>query len=203
MIEAARTVFAEKGYAHATIEEVAHRAEFGKGTVYNYFEGGKEDLLVAVLDEIYDRLCLLIETSLSAPAATPAAFRKVFQAFVERFFDFYADDPHVFIILAKEARQFLFSTDQSTSQYLIRQNRRVVEALMGPIEKAQQAGLLKAFPVDAVAHAILGNLNGSQMHLCMSPADCSDSEMAAREASEFICAMLMDGLLNDERPDAH
>ncbi|GIV59650.1 MAG: hypothetical protein KatS3mg043_0739 [Rhodothermaceae bacterium] len=41
MLEAARAVFAEKGYLQATVDEIAQRAEFGKGTLYNYFTGGR------------------------------------------------------------------------------------------------------------------------------------------------------------------
>ncbi|TKX68113.1 TetR/AcrR family transcriptional regulator, partial [Halorubrum sp. GN11_10-6_MGM] len=51
MLDAARAVFAEEGYADATLDEIAERAEFGKGTLYNYFEGGKEELFLAVFDE--------------------------------------------------------------------------------------------------------------------------------------------------------
>ncbi|MEL6613746.1 MAG: helix-turn-helix domain-containing protein, partial [Bacteroidota bacterium] len=36
MLDAATALFAEKGYASATLDEVAERAEFGKGTLYNY-----------------------------------------------------------------------------------------------------------------------------------------------------------------------
>jgi AcrR family transcriptional regulator len=49
MLEAARAVFAEKGYANATLEEIAQRAEFGKGTLYNYFPGGKDELFLLSL----------------------------------------------------------------------------------------------------------------------------------------------------------
>ncbi|PSQ74919.1 MAG: hypothetical protein BRD36_01045 [Bacteroidetes bacterium QH_7_64_110] len=33
MLQAAQSVFAEKGYEQATLEEIAKRAEFGKGTL--------------------------------------------------------------------------------------------------------------------------------------------------------------------------
>ncbi|NNE70602.1 MAG: helix-turn-helix transcriptional regulator, partial [Rhodothermales bacterium] len=35
ILDAARTVFAERGFVGATLEEIASRAEFGKGTLYN------------------------------------------------------------------------------------------------------------------------------------------------------------------------
>ena len=48
VLDAARVTFGEKGYDGATVEEIAARAEVGKGTVYNYFEGGKPALFAAV-----------------------------------------------------------------------------------------------------------------------------------------------------------
>ena len=47
IIEAAVMVFAQKGYASATIADIAARAEIGKGTIYEYFTS-KEDLFFAV-----------------------------------------------------------------------------------------------------------------------------------------------------------
>ena len=49
IIEAAVTVFAQKGYASATIADIAAGAEVGKGTVYEYF-ASKEDLFFAVFE---------------------------------------------------------------------------------------------------------------------------------------------------------
>ena len=49
IIEAAVQVFAQKGYASATIADIAARAEIGKGTIYEYF-ASKEDLFFAVFE---------------------------------------------------------------------------------------------------------------------------------------------------------
>jgi AcrR family transcriptional regulator len=47
IIEAAVVVFARKGYASATVADIAARAKIGKGTIYEYFTS-KEDLFFAV-----------------------------------------------------------------------------------------------------------------------------------------------------------
>ena len=49
IIEAAVVVFAQKGYASATVADIAARAEIGKGTIYEYF-ASKEDLFFAVFE---------------------------------------------------------------------------------------------------------------------------------------------------------
>jgi AcrR family transcriptional regulator len=49
IIEAAATVFAERGFRAARVADIAARAEIGKGTVYEYFRS-KEELFLAVFD---------------------------------------------------------------------------------------------------------------------------------------------------------
>ena len=63
ILKAAVHLFAQKGFAETKLEDVAALAEFGKGTLYNYFEN-KDDLLLSafdyavgnVLDFLYDQL---------------------------------------------------------------------------------------------------------------------------------------------------
>lgn len=43
ILEAAERVFAEKGFDHATVEEIAREAEFSVGALYNFFKN-REDL---------------------------------------------------------------------------------------------------------------------------------------------------------------
>ena len=50
LLQAAARVYARRGFDAATIDEVAEEAGFTKGAVYDHF-GGKEQLLLALLDE--------------------------------------------------------------------------------------------------------------------------------------------------------
>src|SRR3954468_12512488 len=54
LIEAAARVFAEKGFATTSLDEVAEAAGLTKGAVYSNFEN-KEDLVTAVLKAHQDR----------------------------------------------------------------------------------------------------------------------------------------------------
>ncbi|MCB0864147.1 MAG: TetR/AcrR family transcriptional regulator [Solirubrobacterales bacterium] len=53
-------VFAERGYAGTELSDIAAAAGVGRPLIYHYFEGGKEDLYVAVLEhawgEVIERL---------------------------------------------------------------------------------------------------------------------------------------------------
>src|SRR5687767_12383789 len=49
LLDAAAEVFAERGFAGASIDEIAVRAGHTKGAVYSNFEG-KDDLFLALID---------------------------------------------------------------------------------------------------------------------------------------------------------
>lgn len=52
IIEAAEQLFLHQGYDNTSMEEIAHKSEFSKGTLYNYFNS-KEDLYLAIATKAY------------------------------------------------------------------------------------------------------------------------------------------------------
>lgn len=60
LIDAARRIMSQKGIDAATMLEIAERADVAAGTVYNYFKS-KDDLAIAVLEELMHELALGIE----------------------------------------------------------------------------------------------------------------------------------------------
>ncbi len=58
IVSAARDVFASRGFSAATIDEIAERAEFGKGTLYSYFQS-KDELFETVLADIFDEFLVI------------------------------------------------------------------------------------------------------------------------------------------------
>lgn len=59
LTDAAFTVFAEQGYEHASVADIAKRAGMGQGTLYRYVEG-KRELLDLVFDRCVDELMTAI-----------------------------------------------------------------------------------------------------------------------------------------------
>jgi AcrR family transcriptional regulator len=68
--DTAARLFAERGYEHVAVTDVAHQAEVAEQTVYNYFPT-KERLVTDREELIQDRLCELIRSR--PPAISPAA----------------------------------------------------------------------------------------------------------------------------------
>jgi len=69
LVEAACTVFAEKGYASTRVADIAERAGIGKGTVYEYFSS-KEELLFAVFESINLDISSRMNAALAAGGST-------------------------------------------------------------------------------------------------------------------------------------
>ncbi len=198
MLEAAQSVFAERGYAHATLDEIAARAEFGKGTIYNYFDGGKEEILFALLDKLYDGFVEIIHRDFSTEILTAKPLRTAFRDLLESTFSFLAERDDLFLIAIKEAHRYIFGDDADKAEYFRRQRDRIVDALAAPIEVAMDRGEIKKLPVDAVAHMLLGNINGCYTHVCLCNRYGSPQETppaSAAENAEFMTTMLFDGLL--------
>ncbi|MCX6397323.1 MAG: TetR/AcrR family transcriptional regulator [Propionibacteriales bacterium] len=65
LIEIARSVFAEKGFDGASVEEIAARAEVSKPVVYEHF-GGKEGLYAVVVDREVRHLLEMMRGALTS-----------------------------------------------------------------------------------------------------------------------------------------
>lgn len=202
ILQAARAVFAERGYENATLDEVAERAEFGKGTLYNYFDGGKQGILFAIFDEVFDDLRGLMADSFSTETSDDRPFREVFQEFAAKVFAFFNDHQDLFMILVKESQRMIFSPNEERAAYFMQQQEQTMEVLSDAVAHAIEAGELRDLPPHAVAHLVMGNLQGIHMHRCMTDRPCHKLNGSANldlfatpeESAAFLTNLIFDGL---------
>src|SRR4051794_24761887 len=69
LLEAARKVFAEKGYGEATARDIVRETDLATGTFYNYFDD-KQDVFRALLDEMAEKGRALARAQRQNPAAS-------------------------------------------------------------------------------------------------------------------------------------
>ncbi len=194
MLAAARAVFAEQGYEQATLEAVAEKAEFGKGTLYNYFPGGKEEILTALLTELYDGYAQEVRAHFEALDAPPQA--EDFRALFARLISYFTSESETFLLLVKEAQRLLLSMDHASRAQLIELRDRVVSELAGPTQAAIDAGHIRGLPAEAVAHLMMGNLKGYLVAVlsCEDPVGHEGPSFEPDEAADFLATILFDGL---------
>lgn len=80
LLDAARQLFAEKGVAGTTIDEIADRADVARGTFFNYFPN-KDAVLQALWLAQLEKLDLTIRQQLSMKLSTGDRILNLFQAF--------------------------------------------------------------------------------------------------------------------------
>lgn len=68
MLAAAAELFADRGFPHTSIADVAERVGMTKGAVYFHFRD-KEDIAAEVVRELYDRWAVLVDEARSAGLA--------------------------------------------------------------------------------------------------------------------------------------
>jgi len=196
MLGAARSVFAERGFKQATLDEIAQRSEFGKGTIYNYFPEGKNEMLFAILDDVYDDIYAI---SVKAFAGEQnGSFRQNLERYIQASLEYFLKHEDLFVIVMKEANRLTFGDEPSKAAYFKEQLGRIRGVLEPEIESAIQRGELKPFAPPTVAHMIMGNIHGYLRFHCMTKIGLMGTKgcetPSAGDAALFISEMLLDGL---------
>lgn len=93
LVEAAMTVFAEKGVQGASVEEICDAADFTRGAFYSNFSS-KDDLCIAVLEKHYREQRAALESAVASLDRLPAAssVEELIRAALTVFFAAQTDD---------------------------------------------------------------------------------------------------------------
>jgi AcrR family transcriptional regulator len=90
ILDAARKVFAEEGYFKATMSRIAARAEFGMGTLYQFFPS-KQDLFISVILEEAESFVQGLKNTLSSAPS----LREQLKAYIEYKLSWVEDHPDI------------------------------------------------------------------------------------------------------------
>ncbi len=97
LLTVARQVFAERGFAATTVEEIAERAHVSKPVVYEHF-GGKDGVFAVVVEREIRALVGRIKDALR-----PGDPRRSITDAVEAFLTYIEEEPDGFTILVRDA----------------------------------------------------------------------------------------------------
>jgi AcrR family transcriptional regulator len=141
ILEAARRVFARKGFAAASVEDIADAAGLAKATVYHYFPS-KRKLYRAALEQNIEGLIQQMRREVDAARGTAAKIRAFLAARLR-----YAET-HGEIVCRSEsvaAEPLCFNKDFKDLC------RRQVEVLEAVLEEGQARGEIRAVPAAGAA----------------------------------------------------
>jgi AcrR family transcriptional regulator len=149
IIDAAEKVFFSQGLEHATMDDVAERAELSKGTLYLYFKS-KEELYLA----IHLRGNLILKKMFEdAVARFDRGIEKV-KAIGQAYMEFYQKYPDYFhAMIYYESRVFDYQDQNSIAMQCVEMGKTTLDILINAIEFGKQDGSIRP-EIDAKKTAI-------------------------------------------------
>jgi AcrR family transcriptional regulator len=156
ILDAARTLFAKKGYEETTIADIARAARVAVGTVYLYFRNKHE---------VYTAVALDIESTIADVFQNPTLLNLPFEEKLYAMVDaiFLESRKHMDLIA-------LLQIDMRSSEEIMQHkhtNERVTQAIAVILQSAIEQGQLA--PCNTEMYAQLLNLLGSSvMHQCFA-----------------------------------
>jgi AcrR family transcriptional regulator len=140
--QAAKAVFAERGYQGATLEEIAQRAGMSKATIYIYYEN-KDALFLQVVEELVHTA--MTETAQTAESAKPPLEKLA--GMVRGKITFYEREREFFRIYLNEKQGLEVAPKDPHKQALREMYLQGVEATARVLQEGIEAGELR--PMDS------------------------------------------------------
>jgi len=149
ILDAALTLFAERGFHGTSIPELAGAAGIAAGSIYRHF-ASKEQLV----NELYRSCKQLLAAALAAAVPPAAPYRTQFHLLWRALYRFAIEQP----------RAFAFLELHHHGDYLDAQSRAVELRILAPIarvvEQGRSAGALKPIPSPALIVTVWGAFVG-------------------------------------------
>jgi AcrR family transcriptional regulator len=163
LLRAARTLFAKHGYAAVGTEQIVRRAGVTRGALYHQFTD-KQDLFLAVYEEVEQDLTRRIGESLGAVESPFEAMRQGVRVFLEA-----CQRPEVQRIVLLDGPAVLGW--ERWREVAERYGLGLMEAV---IAAAIEAGEIEPLPVGPLAHVLMGALDEGALLLVREPAAMDD-----------------------------
>jgi AcrR family transcriptional regulator len=194
LLAAAYRVFGEKGYAQATVDDVAAAAGVSKGAVYHHF-ASKEELFRALLADHGHEL-----DAMAAAAKDARSFADLVRRVVRVWIGHYRSDP-LFVPLSLESR--LAATREAWAREIVADFYAQLRGLIaGLLTVGQETGFVRSdLEPERAAALLFGVLDGVCLQAAIDPArvPLEDLEAALTELVERYLASRRKGNLRKLR----
>jgi len=175
LIRAARKLFASRGYAAVGTEEIVRRAGVTRGALYHQFSD-KEDLFLAVYEQVEQELTARVATALGEVRSPFAALRSGIRIFLEA-----CRAPEVQRIVLIDGPAVLGW--ERWREVAERNGLGLIEAVVGA---AIEAGEIAELKPELLAHLLMGALDEAALLVVRDPA--------ATDAVAATLERMLDGL---------
>jgi len=170
VLEAARQVFIERGYAGASLEAIAEEAGFSKGVVYSQF-GSKPDLFFALLERRIEE-----RATRNAEIVTQFVGVDALRELIHAANRYAGDSGWPYLLTEFRA---LAMRDPGLNRRYAQTHSRSVESLASALGRVYEgAGVKPTVPVRSLAEFFLGAVAGIALERAANPKALPDSDLA-------------------------
>ena len=171
VLEAARQVFIQRGYAGASLEAIAEEAGFSKGVVYSQF-GSKPDLFFALLERRITERAAQNERIVAEFVGAEAMHELIRAAHRHAA----AESGWPYVLTEFRA---LAMRDPELNRRYAEAHSHAVESLASVLDRLyHRAGLQPVVPVGSLAEFFLGAVAGVALERAANPNALPDSDLA-------------------------
>jgi TetR/AcrR family fatty acid metabolism transcriptional regulator len=189
IIRAALEVFCEKGFHSAKMEEIAERANIGKGTIYEYFRS-KESLFENAIRSGMDYFDKIVMDEAASKSTVREQLEAIIRGHIKILFRFKN--------LAKLFSMDLFShMDMEKIKSLNHHDcdhhyfTERLEFVMGIIQKGAEQGEFRRIDPFAAAFTVFSSVFGAAFRMLMYP----NEEMSETAMADAAINLIMNGLI--------
>lgn len=186
IMQAARSVFAKHGYKNATLEQIARRAEFAKGTFYNYFES-KSDIFQEILVSLLDQMAVVARQTMNEGGTT----REKFHRYSVRIINLFKEEEDFLKIVMREMNRMMLEDQHEKLAFFRKKFHRMKDILAESLKADIAKGRIVNEKPEELAHLFM-----EMIHI--RSARCSRDEgslecLDAEKESAFIVKLFFDG----------
>ncbi|MFQ5709110.1 MAG: TetR/AcrR family transcriptional regulator [bacterium] len=185
ILTAARKVFCERGFEKATLDEIAVVAEFGKGTLYNYFKS-KEDLFACIIETG----TLQFQEFVAQATKSKSSPKEKIATYIDAAFEFFENNRQIYSIFVLEKNKLACSINDEMFSKCCAQQEAVKQFLAGLFQEGMTVGDFRRFEPLKLARALIGLLHTSMFQAIREP-DTTNLKTEAR----FIKDILFEGIV--------
>lgn len=186
LVDVARQLFTERGYAGTSIEDIIERAGVARGALYHHFPG-KDALFAAVYQVVQAEVAsAVVAAALTADDPAQAVYTGL-SAFLDACLE--PEFRQIVVLDSVPVLQRRAWEDDSAEHSELDMLRQVLTPLA--------AAYLPGLDMEALAHVALGGLYGAALYIGRSPEPAT-----ARAAADVVLDTLITGLRSGASPPA-
>jgi AcrR family transcriptional regulator len=184
LIHAAATIFRERGYEAATLNDIAEAFGSDRASLY-YYVAGKQELFQEAVRGVLDENVAAAGRILAMDSDAPTKLQLLVEQLIASYEQHY---PYMFVYIQEDMRKVAHE-ESPWARDMVRQTRRFESIVNKVIKQGVEEGTLRDdIPVTLASNALFGMVNWT--HRWFKPS----RQRNAKQVADAFCKLIFDGL---------